>query len=144
MASDPKKDYILDEIRSVESSIKEVSHKVSELDKTVAQYKLSFDHHVQVDEQMYVELKRMNDILAQNTKSLETHIKRTDLLEQAVLKMDIKLKDIEVKEIEKRAIKKWLKDNSKFIGKICVAIGSLVTALMAAPSVISWLSSLLH
>lgn len=142
MGKDPSQDYILNEIRSLEESIKDASNKVNGLDKTIAEYKVSFDHHVAIDEHMYAELKRMNDILAQNTESLRTHIKRTDLLEQAVMKMDVKLTSLEIKDIEKEAVKKWIKDTAKLTAKICAAGAALVTAAMAAPTFIKWLISL--
>lgn len=134
--------YILDELRSLEGANKELSKSISSLDKTVGEFKVSFENHVASDEKMYEELKRMNDILSDNTASLQTHIKRTDLLEQAVMKMDVKLTALEVKSIGEEAIKKWLKDTTKFVGKVCAALAALTTAIMAAPAVIKWLISL--
>lgn len=134
------RDYLLEEIRSIESSMKEINNQVNTLDKTLTAYKTSFEHHIQVDEDMYTELKRMNDILAQNTESLKVHIRRTELLENITIKLGNRLTELEIKDIESKAINKWISDRSVLVGKIIaglVALGSLAAML---PEFLKWLT----
>lgn len=140
------RDYILDEIRSIEGSIKDVSEKVNALDKTVAEYKVSFDHHIQADEDMYTELKRMNDILASNTESLKAHMRRTELNEQrlelfesALLKLGTRLSDLEIKQIEEKAVQKWISSRASIVGKIAAALAALAGLAAMLPDLIKWL-----
>lgn len=134
------RDYLLEEIRSIESSMKEINNQVNTLDKTLTAYKTSFEHHIQVDEDMYTELKRMNDILAQNTESLKVHIRRTELLENITIKLGNRLTELEIKDIESKAINKWISDRSVLVGKIIaglLALGSLAAML---PDFFKWLT----
>ncbi len=139
MPGDQKKDYMLEEIRSLKASVKEIASKVGEVDKTLVEYKAAFDHHLITDEKMYEELKRMNDILSINTESLRTHIRRTELLEQATVKLDGRLTELEVKDIEKKAINKWLKDKIILGAKILGALVALATLAAMVPSFLQWL-----
>ena len=131
--------YILQEIRSIDSSVKDVSDKVADIDKTMAAYKAAFDGHTSVDEQMYQELRRMNDILALNTESLKLHMKRTELLEEATLKMNYRLSELEIKNIQAAAIKDWIKSSTIFTGKIIGGLVALGTLAAMLPSIIKWI-----
>jgi hypothetical protein len=137
MVGDEK--YLLDEIRLVEESMKDISDKVSDIDKTLVEYRIAFEHHSHADEKMYEELKRMNDILSINTESLRTHIRRTELLEQAAVKLDGRLSDIEIKKIQSEAVKKWIVDSSMLTGKVLAVITALVGLAAMVPSFIQWL-----
>lgn len=131
--------YILQEIRSIDSSVKDVSDKVADIDKTMAAYKAAFDGHTSVDEQMYKELRRMNDILSLNTESLRLHMKRTELLEEATLKMNSRLSELEIKNIQAAAIKDWIKSSAIFTGKIIGGLVALGTLAAMLPSIIKWI-----
>lgn len=139
MAGSDRKDYILDEIKSIEDTVKDVSNKLNSLDKTMAEYKISFDHHIAVDEQMYHEFKRMNDILQQNTESLKQHMRRTDLNEEAIQRLGTRLTDLEIRQIESEAVKKWFSKNAVLAGKILGALVALGTLAMMLPDLIKWL-----
>lgn len=134
-----KRDYLLDEIRSVEDTMRDLSSKVSEVDKTLAEYKVSLDHHIAADEKMYDELKRMNDILSVNTESLRTHMRRTELLEQATLKLDSRLSDIEIKAIQREAVKRWISSSIILLGKIIAGVAALAGLVAMVPAFIQWL-----
>jgi FtsZ-binding cell division protein ZapB len=126
-------DEILGRIDEKLDSVVDSIHKV---DKEVALQKAAFDDHSKQDEKMfssmYDELKRMNDILQQNTNSLQEHMHRTDLLEELVKRIDVRLSPIEQERIENDAIVKYRNKNLKKIGKILgiitTAIGIIVVA----------------
>lgn len=115
MSDSKKLDYIQQKVDSV-------SETISNIDKEVALQKAAFEAHTKQDEDMYGELKRMNDILQQNTESLKEHMHRSDLLEELVMKMDKRLSPIEVEYIQKNAVRDWIFSKAKFYGKIATAI----------------------
>lgn len=114
----------------IDEKLDEVSDSIHKVDKEVALQKAAFEEHQKQDEGMYAELKRMNDILQDNTESLKEHMHRTALLEQLVAQMDIRLSPIEREKIEKEAVKKyhdaeverWIK-YGKILGVIAALIG---------------------
>ena len=117
----------LNKIQDKLDEVFDVSHKI---DKEVALQKAAFDEHIKQDEKMYEEFKRMNDILQQNTDSLKEHMHRTDLLEDLVKKMDVRLSPIELERIEEEAVRKYrnskLKKYGKVLGVVATAIGVLL------------------
>jgi predicted transcriptional regulator len=125
MSSDDSSNYVISELRSIDNSVKELSEKISSVDKTLAEHQVSFENHIKQDTMMYDELKRMNDILQSNTDSLKQHMYRTELLETAVLKLDQRLTPLEIQDIEKKAIKNWWAGAGMLIAKIASAIAGL-------------------
>ena len=122
----------LDEMLSkMDQKLDEVSDSIHKVDKEVALQKAAFDEHIKQDEKMYEELKRMNDILQQNTESLKEHMHRTELLEDIVKKMDARLSPVEVRHIEEEAVKKHKKE-------ILIMSAKIVGALAAAVAVIAF------
>lgn len=122
---------VSDEILSkIDEKIDDLTVAIHKVDKEVALQKASFDEHTKQDERMYEELRRMNDILQQNTESLKEHMHRTELLEDIVKKMDARLNPIELEKIEKEAIKKYHDEKiEKWVkfGKVAGAIAAIVT-----------------
>ncbi len=116
----------------IQDKVDEVSTCVHKIDKEVALQKAAFDDHLRQDERMYEEFKRMNDILQANTESLKEHMHRTELLEQLVQKMDIRLSPIERERIELEAIKKYRNEKLKKWGKILGVIATLIGIVAAA------------
>lgn len=118
-----------DMLNKMDEKLDEVSNYCHKIDKEVALQKAAFDVHTKQDEQMYEELKRMNDILQQNTDSLREHMAQTQLLKDTVLKIDARLAPFEVERIEVEAVKKYrnakLKKYGKILGIIATAIGVL-------------------
>ena len=102
MAKDDNNEYIL-------SELKDLSTKTGNIEVTLAQQKTSFDAHTKQDENMYEELKRMNNILSDNTESLRDHMQQTALLKDTVIKMDARLYPIELERIRKEAVSEWRK-----------------------------------
>ena len=121
-----------DMLNKIDEKLDEVSDSIHKVDKEVALQKAAFEAHTAQDEQMYEELKRMNDILQQNTESLKQHMAQTQLLKDTVLKIDARLAPIEVERIEAEAVKKYrnekLKKYGKVLGLIATAIGILAAA----------------
>ena len=54
---------------------------------------------------MHKEQKRMNDILSDNTSSLNIHIKRTNILEKEIGKLDNRVQPLETEYVERKAVK---------------------------------------
>ena len=78
---------------------------------------------------MYDELKRMNDILQQNTDSLKEHIHRTNILEDLAQKMDQRLSPVEKALIGSEAIKKHKHEQLVRWGKIVAVVVGVISLL---------------
>lgn len=89
------------------------------------------------------DFKDMNETLAINTESLRTHIRRTELLEHATVKLDGRLSELEIKKIEKAAIKNWLISFAIISGKVLAGIGAVIGAVAGFPIVAQWLVRIL-
>ena len=121
----------------IQEKIDEVSNTIGKIDKELAVHKSTFHDHLRQDEQMYEELKRMNDILQQNTESLKEHMYRTELLEDIVKKIDLRLSPIEVQRLEQDIISKYRNEKLKKIGTI---IGLLATIIGIGAAIKPWLT----
>lgn len=119
----------------------ELQKSTHSIDKEVALQKAAADERSSDIKSMQEEQKRLNDILQQNTESLNEHMARTDLLEKAVQKMDERLTPIEIDKIEKEAVAKHRKE---FVVKVAKVVGALATlgGIIAAmkPYIIALLS----
>lgn len=89
------------------------------------------------------DFKHMNEILAVNTESLRQHIRRTDLNEEMIVKMNSRLDILEVQKIEKAAIKKWLINTAVISGKVLAGVGAVIGAVAGFPIVAQWLIRIL-
>lgn len=131
---DLKVDYI-------QNKVDEVADTVHKIDKEVALQKAAFDQHLNQDEQMFQEFKRMNDILQQNTLSLKEHMHRTDVLEQLVMKVDARLAPIEIDRIKKAAVTEWCKNAAKIVAKVitlCLGSSGIIWAVVTLLSHFHW------
>lgn len=76
--------------------------------------------------------KQSNDIQRQNTKSLDEHMYRTDLLEKLHQDLDNRLTPIEIEKIEQTAIKAHTKELiirwAKIVGALATVTGLIVAA----------------
>lgn len=130
-----------DKIDYIHKKIDDVAETCIRIDKELALSKVAFDNHLKQDESMYAELRRMNDILQENTESLKEHIKRTNLLQDMVIKIDQRLSPVEIEHIKDQAVKTWVYDRLKLIGKAGAAIGAVGAAWLALkPLILSLLS----
>jgi hypothetical protein len=134
--SDSKKiDYIQERVDSVASTI-------AGIDKDMAIQKANFEVHTRQDEQMYCELKRMNDILQQNTDSLKEHMDNNVLLKDMINNMNKRLEPIEIEFIQKAAVRSWVMSKAKFIGKVGGAIVAVIGVWMYVAPLLGHLLSL--
>jgi uncharacterized protein YukE len=138
MARDERIDDILlksvdkldNKIDDVEKKLDNCNNNINELEKSFIQQKDLFKSHIETDEKMYAELARMNDILEKNTESLQYHIKRTDDLQEIMMKMDHRLNPLEQQEIERKAVKAFLGLWAKRLSWIIGIIGTIVAAVV--------------
>lgn len=120
-----------DMLVKIVDKLDELQKSTHNIDKEVALQKAAAEDHAQDLKVLQQEQKRNNDILQQNTQSLNEHMARTDLLESMVEKMDARLVPIEVERIQKEAIAAHRKDMMKKWGKIIgvlATLGGLIAA----------------
>lgn len=115
---DSKLDYIANRLDNV-------AEKVEDINTTLASHVAKFEAHVEREEDDRAHLIRNTDVLHENTSSLKDHMKRTELLEYYVKKIDERFTPIELEISRKKAVGEWLKSNVIFLGKV----GGAVTAL---------------
>lgn len=128
-----------DKLNHIRDKVDEVSDTVYKIDKEVALQKAAFDAHMEQDEKMYEEFKRMNDILQENTLSLKEHMAQTMLLRDMCLKIDARLAPLEVKDIEQKAIKEYRKERIIMIAKVLSALAAIVGIIMGAKPLLKFL-----
>lgn len=130
MASDDKKfEYIQERLDTV-------IDKVHEINSSLGAHSANFAAHIKQDEGMHEELKRSNDILAENTESLKTHMHRTALLEDYLKKVDQRFTPIELEHIKRQAVKENNIAMLKLVAKIGGAVGAISTIGVAAKFVL--------
>lgn len=110
----------------IQEKLDDVANTVHKIDKEVALQKASFDDHQKQDEGMYEELKRMNNILQENTESLREHMHRTELLEKVVKTIDDRLSPFEQEKLKKEAVDHYRKEKLVQIGKWLGLIATIV------------------
>ena len=115
-------DLFSEQIRDIKSAVGDLSEKVYNLDKNTIEHQIVIGNQLETSKTMCVELRRMNDILQQNTNSLIDHMHRTGLLENAVEAIDKRLSPIEIERLKSQAVKSWLVDQvmlaSKMVGGV--------------------------
>jgi len=121
MPDSKKLDYIQERVDVVADTI-------AKIDKDVAVQKVALESHTKQDEDMYAELKRMNDILQANTESLKAHMNNNVLLKNMVETINRRLDPIELEFIEKNAVKAWVVVRVKFIAKLGTAVAAVAGA----------------
>jgi septal ring factor EnvC (AmiA/AmiB activator) len=121
MPDNKKLDYIQERIDAACESL-------AKIDKDVAIQRTSLEAHTKQDEQMYEELRRMNDILQSNTESLKEHMQNNVLLKEMIVKMDNRLNPIEQERLEAAAVQAFATNKLKLLLKIAAAVGFLAGA----------------
>lgn len=125
MSDNKKIDYIQERVDSVAEAL-------AKIDKDTALQRAALESHTKQDEQMYDELKRMNNILQQNTDSLREHMENNILLKDMLHNMNKRLEPIEIEYIEKAAVRAYVLKKAKFIGKIATAVAAIASLWMFA------------
>lgn len=111
-----------------EIKIDQIVDAVAKIDKEVALQKAALENHTKQDEQMYEQLRRMNDILQQNTDSLKEHMGNNALLKDMIVKMDQRLSPIEKERVEKAAVKEYATARLVLLLKVATAVGFVAGA----------------
>ena len=124
--SEKKNDYN----QYIQERLESVATSVGNIDKDMALQRQALEDHTKSDEKMYEELRRMNDILQSNTESLKEHVRRTNLLEDVMNRMDKRLEPVELEHIQKQAVKDYLYKNAKFVAKITAALAGIAGLLV--------------
>ena len=107
-----------------EKEIDTLSEKIDQLILDMASLKSDNKNADRARESLRNDFHIMNATLAQNTASLQLHIRRTELLEDTVKDFKSRLNELEVKKIEFDAVKRWKKDAIILSGKIIgIAVG---------------------
>lgn len=132
-----------DLLSKIVDKLDELQKSTHSIDKEVALQKAAaMERHMDI-KAIQDEQKKSNEILAENTKSLQEHMARTDLLEVAVKKIDERLTPIEIERIEKEAVAKHRREmivkSAKIIGAL-TALGGFIAA--AKPLILALLSAI--
>lgn len=141
-----KKSEDINILERIVDKLNELQASTHKIDKEVALQQQAFADHLSHHERLLEEQARATDILQENTDSLKEHMRRTELLEELVAKMDARLSPIEKEKIEKDAIKahnhamliKW----GKIFGAITAVAGAVVSAVTWAKPFLLWLLTL--
>jgi len=120
MAIDTKIDYIAQRLDVVVD-------KVADMSSILNTHVVKFEDHIKHEDGQREELKRNTDILNQNTGSLQDHIKRTELLEDYVKKIDARFTPVEMEALRQRAVSDWIRGKIIFLGKFGAALGAIGT-----------------
>jgi methyl-accepting chemotaxis protein len=122
-------------LNDIQEQVSSISESVHNIDKEVALTQQTLKNHTAhdeiLDQQIVKQLGLINEVLQKNTASLDEHIRRTDLLETMVQKMDNRLSPLEVQHIQQEAIITWRHDTLMKAIKIVGAIGSIIAILVA-------------
>jgi glycyl-tRNA synthetase beta subunit len=121
MPDSKKLDYIQERIDVVVDTCNKTATEI-------ALQKAALDSHTKQDEDMYAELKRMNNILQSNTESLKDHMANNILLKDMVQTLNKRLDPIELQFIERNAVKSWVVAKVIFIAKLSTAVAAVAGA----------------
>ena len=119
------------QIGEIKDAVSDLTNKVHTLDKNIVEHKISIENQADSNKLMCSELKRMNDILQQNTNSLIDHMHRTGLLEGAVEGIDKRLSPIEIDRLKDQAVKTWLMDQAILLAKMLGGVSAGFAIYMA-------------
>ena len=128
MADSTKLDYIVNRLDNV-------AEKVDVISTTLAAHIAKFDAHLETSVIEQQHIQRNTNVLHSNTLSLQDHMKRTEILETYVKKIDERFTPVEIEAMRKKAVGEWLKSRVIFLGKI----GGAITAFGGIGAVIKFL-----
>jgi hypothetical protein len=133
---------IQNKLNSIHDKMDGLSDTLHKVDKETTLQKAIFADHILREDEMFSEFRRMNDILQQNTDSLREHMRRTDVLEDIIQKMDLRFTPIEIAHIETQVIEKYksdrkkkIKDTLMFWAKIAGGLSATIAIYMALKSI---------
>jgi CMP-N-acetylneuraminic acid synthetase len=118
--SDDKIDYIQERVDTVVD-------RVHDMSVTLSTHVNAFVAHTQQDEKMWLEMKRTNDILQDNTASLKDHMRRTELLERHIQTVEHKFSPLLAEQIGKEAVNNFVKNKLELAKKVGGVAGASAT-----------------
>ena len=134
LADKTKLDYI-------QQRIDIVVDRVAEVGKDVGAFRVFFEDHDKRETEHQAQLQRLAETLHNNTESLQSHVHRTDLLEEYVKKVDARFTPIETERIRKTAVNMWFYGRLKLFVKIGGAVSAVGAIGLIAKHVVQyWLS----
>ena len=120
MADETKIDYIAHRLDDVAEKVNDTNTAlVAHIAKTTAYLEMAAENREDV--------RRNTQTLQVNTASLQDHIKRTDLLENYVKKIDARFTPVELEAMRKVAVAEWWKNRVYFMAKLGAAVTALGT-----------------
>lgn len=105
------------------SSLERAHDKLDSLEKMRADLAV----HLEAESNIICEQRRMNDILDKNTRSLDLHIKRTEILEESMLNVCGRVEPIEKDFLHRKAISDFFKSTGKWVGGALAAAAAVAT-----------------
>ena len=128
-------------ITYIQERLDVVIEKTYEIGASLKSHREMFEQHSSQDEQMYDELRRMNNILQDNTNSLRQHMHRTDLLEILVKNAEARFNPFEVEMIRKKNINNWIYSRVLFLSKFGAVGSAIAGAAVLVKHLLHYLSS---
>src|SRR5574343_1294721 len=114
-----------DKFDTLSSKIDSVTEKISDMNSKLEVHIAKFDAHTEHEETYNVALQRHTEVLQDNTESLKDHMRRTDMLETYVKKIDERFTPVELESLRKKAVTEWWKSKIWFLAKLGGALGTL-------------------
>ena len=146
MSDDRIDEILINGLDKVDKKCEDIKDEVKDLTSHFIVHESAFKKHLETDEKMYDELHRMNNILQSNTESLQEHMYRTANVEetqsvqnQALLKIDSRLKVFEENDIKKQAVKEFLKDTTKKWSIRIGIAGGIIGLLSGIAKLAGWI-----
>ncbi len=125
------KDLIIQGLNKVDSKVEKVADKCDTIEKIQAVMQEAQTHHAESITELHTTQKSMNDILANNTRSLEEHMAQTKMIKDLTMSVNARLEPIEQERLKKQAVKEFLKSSGLKWTKILGAMATLVGIAIA-------------
>lgn len=116
-----------------------VADKVADIDTKLEVHIAKFDIAAEKAAEDRMNIGRNTDVLHANTASLQDHMKRTELLEDYVKKIDERFTPVELEALKKKAVGEWWKLRILFLAKLGGALGAIGALGAAAKMLIHYL-----
>lgn len=133
MSDDDKtvKDLIIQGIDRVDKKVETVAGECTKIAKTQAVMQEAQTHHAESISELHKTQHTMNDILANNTQSLQEHMAQTQILKELTTSVNTRLEPIEQDRLKKQAVKEFMKSAgikwTKIMGVIATLMGIAYT-----------------
>lgn len=106
-----------------------VTDKLSDINSKLEVQIAKLDAHKEHEDEVDDALRQHTAVLQANTESLKDHMRRTDILETYVKKIDERFTPMEQETARKKAVAEWWKSRVVFVAKLGGAVGVLSAVL---------------